>query len=200
MVQQLEVWQGDFGDQYTDRNVIDWHKRYHTFQQMVGGLSIKRVLEVGCNRGHNLIALSELLGVNGEVIGVEPNVHALRIARAASPSVGVIRGDVFDLPFKDDYFDLVFTAGVLIHISLSDLSKALSEIYRLSKRYILAVEYFAPTETAIHYRGLDDVLWKRDFLKHYQTLYHNLTLVRSGCWGDEDGFDETHWWLLEKSV
>jgi hypothetical protein len=70
----------------------------------------------------------------------------------------------------------------------------------VSKRYILAIEYFAQEETAIHYRGHDNLLWKRDFPQHYRSQFPDLALIRSGCWGPEDGFDRTHWWLLEKSV
>ena len=62
MTHQLGVWKGEFGKAYTDRNVIDWHTRFPAFQQMLDGLPIKRVLEVGCNRGHNLAALVEVLG------------------------------------------------------------------------------------------------------------------------------------------
>ena len=198
MAHQLMVWEGEFGKAYTDRNVTDWRTRLPAFRQMLGGLPIKRVLEVGCNRGHNLVALAELLGGGSDVVGVEPNRYALELARASSVKVGVLYGHAFDLPFKDGYFDLVFTAGVLIHIPLADLPVALSEIYRVSKRYILAIEYFAEEETVIHYHGHDDLLWKRDFLKHYQTQFPDLTLIRSGYWGPEHGFDRTHWWLLEK--
>jgi pseudaminic acid biosynthesis-associated methylase len=194
----LRVWEGEFGEAYTDRNVIDWRTRLPAFQQMLGGLPIGRVLEVGCNRGHNLVALAELLGEDSDVVGVEPNRYALKLARASSVKVAALHGHAFDLPFKDEYFDLVFTAGVLIHIPLADLPTVLVEIYRVSKRYMLAIEYFAEEETAIHYRGHDDLLWKRNFLKHYQTWFPDLTLIRSGYWGPEDGFDRCHWWLLEK--
>jgi len=200
MAHQLRIWKGEFGKDYTDRNVIDWRARLPAFQQMLGGLPIKRVLEVGCNRGHNLVCLAELLGGESDVVGVEPNRYALELARASSVKVGVLYGHAFDLPFKDGYFDLVFTAGVLIHIPLGDLPLALSEIYRVSKRYILAIEYFAQEETVVHYRGHDNLLWKRDFLQHYRSQFPDLTLIRSGYWGPEDGFDRAHWWLLEKSV
>jgi pseudaminic acid biosynthesis-associated methylase len=200
MVHQLKIWEGEFGKDYTDRNVIDPRIRLRAFQKMLEGLPIKRVLEVGCNRGHNLLVFAELLGEDSEVVGVEPNRYALEIARSSSVKVGVLYGHTFDLPFKESYFDLVFTAGVLIHMPLANLSTALNEIYRVSKRYILAIEYFAERETTIHYRGHDDLLWKRNFLEHYQTQFPDLSLLRSGYWGPEDGFDRTHWWLLEKSA
>jgi protein-L-isoaspartate O-methyltransferase len=73
MMDQLRIWEGEFGKDYTDGNVIDWRTRLRAFRQMLDGLPIKRVLEVGCNRGHNLVCLAELLGEESEVVGVEPN-------------------------------------------------------------------------------------------------------------------------------
>jgi pseudaminic acid biosynthesis-associated methylase len=165
---------------------------------MLEGLPIKRVLEVGCNRGHNLRALVELLGDRSEVVGVEPNQYALELARATSVKVSVLHGDAHALPASDEYFDLVFTAGVLEHIPLEDLPAALKEIYRVSKRYILMIEYFAEKETVIHYHGHNDLLWKRDFPKHYLTQFPDLSLIRSGYWGPESCFNRANWCLLEK--
>jgi pseudaminic acid biosynthesis-associated methylase len=199
MTNQLKTWQGDFGRAYTERNVIDWRVRYPAFQQMLGGVSIGSALEVGCNRGHNLVALSQLFGEDCSLVGVEPSAYALRLAQPATPCAQLLRASIYGLPFKDRYFNLVLTSGVLIHIPLARLPSALAEIYRVSRRYILAVEYYAEEETAIHYRGYDDLLWKRDFLNHYQSQFPDLSLVGSGYWGPESGFDQAHWWLLSKA-
>ena len=96
-------------------------------------------------------------------------------------------------------FDLVFSAGALIHISLLDFPLALTEIDRVSGHCILAFEYFADEETIINYHGHIGMLRKRDFLKYYQTALPDLKLVRAGYWGPEHGFDRTPWWLLEKA-
>lgn len=200
VTQQLQVWQGEFGRAYTDRNPVDWRTRFPAFQRMLEGLPITSVLEVGCNRGHNLRAVAELLGEHREIVGIEPNTYARQLARATYPEAGILSGHAFDLPFKDAYFDLVFTAGVLIHIPLDDLPLALAEIHRVSRRYMLAVEYFAEEETVIHYRGYDDLLWKRDFRKHYQTQWPDLRVMRCGYWERQHGFERTHWWLFEKPM
>lgn len=196
---QLEAWQGEFGTAYTDRNVVDWRPRLPGYREMLGGLPIKRALEVGCNRGHNLIALAELLGDDAEVVGVEPNQHAREIARASSPKIGVFSGELLDLPFKDGYFDVVSTGGVLSHTALDNLPQAIGELYRVTRRYILAIEYFADEETVIPYRGHNDLLWKRDVLKHFQTQFPDLASIRSGSWGADGPFADSHWWVLEKS-
>ena len=199
MTHQLEVWEGEFGTAYTDRNLVDWRVRLPAFRQMLEGLPIHSILELGCNRGHNLLALAGLLP-EAEIVGLEPNRHALQIARASGSGFSALQGQALDIPFRDGTFDLVFTAGVLIHIPLDVLPAALKEIFRVSRRYVLAVEYYAEKETLIPYRGHDDLLWKRDFLRHYQALCPELTLQRRGHWGAEDGFDRTHWWLMEKGA
>jgi len=194
----LDTWEGKFGKDYTDRNVIEWRERLDAFKEVLSGLPIQSILEVGCNRGHNLLSLTELLPADSQVVGIEPNQYAREIARAASAKIGVLEGNAYDLPFKDGYFDVVFTAGVLIHISPSNLQTAISEIYRVSKRYILAIEYFSEEEEIVNYRGHTDLLWKRNFLKIYQQAFDDLKLIRNGYWGDEKGFFRSHWWLFEK--
>lgn len=198
MTEQLQQWRGEFGVAYTDRNETDWRTRTKAFHRMLQDLEIRSVLEVGCNRGHNLVALRQILG-GVALAAVEPNPHALRVDRSATSAVAeVCAATVFELPFVDRRFDLVFTAGVLIHIAPPDLPAAIAEIYRVSRHYILAVEYYASEESVIAYRGKKDLLWKRDFLRHYLTQFPQLALRRNGFWAPEDGFDNCHWWLLEK--
>lgn len=200
MAHQLDVWQGRFGNDYTDRNLVDWRVRLPAFRQAVQGLPIRHVLEVGCNRGHNLRALSEAIGQGANLSGLEPNRYAAEIARTSTTKTAILQGHLFLLPFKDRVFDLVFTAGVLIHIPLTELPRGLAEIYRVSQRYILAIEYFAEEETSVTYRGHDGLLWKRNFLDHYRSQFPDLELLRTGLWNREEGFDRTMWWLLEKGA
>ena len=55
MTRQVKVWEGEFGVAYTDRNTIDYRTRLPAFRSILSELSIKQVLEVGCDRGHNLV-------------------------------------------------------------------------------------------------------------------------------------------------
>lgn len=198
MTRQLEQWRGEFGREYTDRNVFDWRLRVPAFRRMVQGLALGSTLEIGCNRGYNLLAMQEILDPSTRLVGVEPNPHAAALARASSPRITCLEGSVFQLPFEDGAFDLVFTAGVLIHVAPHDLPRALDEICRVSRRYVLAIEYYAEQETTLPYRGQSEQLWKRDFGKHYQTRFPALRLLDEGYWDTQDGFDRTNWWLLGK--
>lgn len=199
LAHQLDVWRGQFGRDYTDRNIVDWRLRLRAFRQALGGLHIWRVLEVGCNRAHNLEAIAHLLELDAELVGVEPNRHAAELARASATKATVLLGNAFNLPIRDSSFDLVFTAGVLIHIPSDHLPLALSEMFRVSRRYVLAIEYFASRETQVSYRGHDDLLWKRDYLALFRSQFPDAALRQSGSWGRDQGFDRTSWWLLEKA-
>lgn len=198
--EQLKQWQSEFGDAYTARNAVDWQVRLPAWQTMIGDLQLQHVVEVGPNRGHNLRAIAELGCASGNIVGVEPNPTAIQIARASSPLFSVLQGSAFELPFVDGYADLIFTAGVLIHISPDDLPRALAQIQRVSRRYILCAEYFAETLTEIVYRGQHDLLWKRNFKQDYLDQFPDLAVVREGYWDADAGFDRTHWWLFEKAA
>jgi len=198
MKEQVNIWAGDFGDDYTERNQPDWRLRLAAFRAMLDDLPVASVLEVGCNRGHNLQAIRHLLGAEAALVGIEPNERARKIANDSVAGAEILPGTVGDLPFDDDRFDLVFTAGVLIHVPPAALARSLREICRVSRRFVLAIEYFDEVDTEIEYRGNKDLLWKRDFPRHFRAERRDLTLIRSGYWEQNDGFDRSHWWLFEQ--
>jgi hypothetical protein len=99
MTEQLDVWKSDFGKGYTERNQVDWRRRVPAFRAMLGGLPLRHVLEVGCNRGHNLVTLREVLGPDVELTGVEPNEYARQLA--SESGVKAVAGSIFQLPFPD---------------------------------------------------------------------------------------------------
>lgn len=190
---QISVWKGEFGNEYTDRNQVDWETKLPIFKQILTGLNITNVLEVGCNRGHNLIALRHLLGDKLEITGIEPNKYAADQARQAGFSVQ--DGIISSVPFAANRFDLVFTNGVLIHVPLARLPRAIGELNRVSKKYILAMEYYAEEETEILYRGHHSLLWKRNFYDHFKTAVP-VHVIRQGQYMKGSG--PVNWWLFEK--
>jgi pseudaminic acid biosynthesis-associated methylase len=166
------------------------------FKEILDGLEVKKILEIGCNRGHNLISLS-LIG-DFILVGIEPQPYAILQGRKASDKISILEGNVFDPPFRDGYFDIVFTCCVLIHIHLKDLNRAIQTMYRLSNRYILIIEYFAEKEITIQWRGHDNALWKRDFEKHFLEEHSNLKIIKRGYLDKDKGFDRCHFILFEK--
>lgn len=188
---QLEAWTSEFGKEYTDRNPVDIEEMDRVLGEYYGcgrksdvfcqflpkdRLSEGRVLEVGCNIG---VQLKILQNVNSglELYGLEPMKYALDKGRALYPDITFVPGTAFDIPFKDGYFDAVMTNGVLIHIHPHDLTRALAEIHRVSRRFILFHEYYADVLTEVEYYGKKDILWKTNFLQRYLDLFPDLAVV-----------------------
>jgi pseudaminic acid biosynthesis-associated methylase len=195
--EQTKAWMGEFGTAYTERNQVEWSAREPAFRSVFKGLGISSALEVGCNKGHNLMALRHVLpGL--KVHGLEVNPYALCTARKHVEQGVFVEGSADSLPFPDSSMDLCLTVGVLIHIPSQSLQRCLEEICRVSRRYVFCAEYFAEQDTEVTYRGHSNLLWKRNFLDHYLTVCPNLTLIRQDYWGPEQGFDNVTCWLMEK--
>jgi hypothetical protein len=103
-----------------------------------------------------------------------------------------------DLPFRDAWFDLAFTTGVLIHQPEASVHNVMTEIVRVSRRYVLCGEYYAPQVVEVAYRGQSRALFKRDYGRLYVENFPSLRLVDEGFLGRDDGWDEINWWLFEK--
>jgi pseudaminic acid biosynthesis-associated methylase len=193
---QLELWRSDFGRDYTQRNDRAKPERVVAWRRILDGLAPQRVLEVGCNVGWNLAYLGEV-GVP-ERFGIEPQRGAVHEARSRGHDV--LPGTAFDLPFKDGWFDLAFTSGVLIHIAPADLGTAMDEIYRVSRRWIVAIEYDDPVEQEVAYRGHAGALWKRDHGALWHARYPSLVRLKRIPLGDADGYDDCTAHVFEKAV
>ncbi len=135
-----------------------------------------RILEVGSNVGNQLLSLQRM-GF-GALYGIELQSYAVEISKSKSKNINIIQGDASDIPFKDGYFDMVFTSGVLIHIDPNNLPCVLREIHRCTKKYIFGFEYYSDETKDIPYRGKSNLLWKADFAKKYVDLFNDLTLVK----------------------
>jgi pseudaminic acid biosynthesis-associated methylase len=192
-----ELWSGEFGDAYAARNADAWQQRGPFWRELLGKIEVTRALEVGCNVGANLHWLSEILPPAG-VFGVDVNEEALARARSLLPKTNIVLASARELPFRDRWFDLVFTAGVLIHLPPTTLPLAMSEIVRCSARYVLCSEYFAVEPTEVQYRGETGALFKRDFGGYYQELFPDLRLIEQGHLGHDEGWDDVTWWLFER--
>jgi pseudaminic acid biosynthesis-associated methylase len=186
---QIRTWAGDFGREYTNRNVYSpseldefYRKTYGVTRTEINRRCLEsvprdaRILEVGCNMGNQLMLLEQMGFTN--LYGVEIQGYALDRAKQRLPHAVLTEASAFSLPFDDRLFDLVFTSGVLIHIAPADLPTALAEIYRCSKRWIWGFEYYAPKITEVAYRGHDSLLWKADYARLYLKQFPGLELVR----------------------
>lgn len=198
--EQEAFWAGEFGERYIDRNkdhrILAGNIRLFSaiLRPAVG---VSSAIELGCNIGLNLEALT-FIDPSLSLTGVEINEKAAAIA-AEKQIARIERGSILN-PLDFPQADLVFTKTVLIHINPDRLSDVYDNLVRLSKRYVLVVEYYNPTPVSVVYRGNEDRLFKRDFAGELMDR-HGLKLVDYGFSYSRDRYfpqDDLTWFLMEK--
>ena len=212
--QQEQFWAGEFGQQYTDRNTRD-RQEWDDFYRRNWGLTKTemnarfvadlprdaRILEVGCNTGMQLRGLQDMGFIN--LYGVELQSYAVEKAKQNTSGINIIQGSGFELPFRDGFFDVVCTNGVLIHIAPDDLSNIMSEMVRCSRRFVWGYEYYNASLTAIKYRGNEGFLWKADHAALFKQRFPELHLVKQELFPYVDAAEQGNvdsMYLLEKTA
>jgi len=194
-----ELWSGQFGDDYTARNKRSPLGARLNAWKMILPQGCRSVLEVGANVGQNLEAIAQISAC--EFMACEPNDYAREeLANLSLTSERNITADTADkLSFPISHADLVFTWGVLIHIPPDKLLKSMQEIHRVSKRWIIAAEYFAPQEEMVPYRGQDNAMWRRDYGALYLDNFPDLRCdMCMFTWKRMTGLDNLTIWVFEK--
>lgn len=166
--EQEKFWEGGFGDEYVKRNngqelvaaKIDLFSKSLRLTQ-----KIDSVIELGCNRGLNAIALKYLFP-SIEYTGVEISKTAFEILTKNDSVDHAHNESIYDLNVPNKY-DLAIIAGVLIHLNPEKLHIAYSKLEEASQQYVMIAEYFNPTPVSVDYRGHTGKLFKRDFAKEF---------------------------------
>jgi pseudaminic acid biosynthesis-associated methylase len=182
---QIAQWADAFGQAYTSRNPHSpgeqdalYLRNYGVSRTALNEEFLApldrstRILEVGCNMGVQLMGLQRL-GFT-RLYGIKVQSYALQLTEG----IALVCGSALEIPFRAASFDLVFTSGVLIHISPDDMGGVMTEIHRCSRRYLWGFEYFAEEHTPIPYRGNENLMWKADFAGLYRQRFTGLALVK----------------------
>ena len=208
---QTKEWGGSFGREYTDRNAMSLAQmeemtksRYGIGKtalntEFIGSLDRSlRILEAGANIGNQLLCLQQMGFRN--LFALELQGYAVRLARSRTQGIEIVQGSLLEMPFGDACFDLVFTSGVLIHISPDDLGTAMHEVCRCSGKYVLGLEYWAPETTEIRYRGKQNMMWKADYARLYVDSCGGLESLKERRLEYVDGDEVDTMFLLEKKT
>ncbi len=207
---QGREWSGAFGKAYTDRNpdtpqaMDELHARQFGVTRtelnraFLGDLDRDmRILEVGANVGVQLELLANL-GFR-HLAGVDVQFYALDQACRSGRQAFLAQASALDLPFPDASFDLVFTSGVLIHLSPETIGQALAEIRRCSRRFIWGWEYHAKDHVEIPYRSRPGLMWKGDFAGMYLERFPEFRCVKDRRLPYLEGGNIDAMFLLERA-
>jgi ubiquinone/menaquinone biosynthesis C-methylase UbiE len=152
----------NYWNKYTDENKSNNNEEFAKFiRDLATSLRANNVLEVGCNTGNDLRLFPE----NFEVYGLDMNEYALDIAIQRFPSFNFKNGSITKMPYEDSSIDFVFTHNVLNYIPEKEMDKAINELYRVSRKYILNCELFDEDESSINNISISS--WKRNVYKRW---------------------------------
>ena len=107
---------------------------YKKFMAEVKYVKPRRVLDVGCGEGFTLERLHKA-HLGDKLVGIDFLKTAIEIGKKERPHLDLRVGTIYDIQAKDSSFDLVICSEVLEHVD--DPGKALSELTRVSSKYVL---------------------------------------------------------------
>ena len=218
MTDQKELWNGPVGKAYTDAFLLSPEEVDALWKPIIGRGRAEilaefvqdiprdaRILEIGCNAG-NMLNILASLGFT-RLYGVDFQSYAVRLAHKGRPGLNIVEAEARDLPWKDRFFDLVFTSGCLIHIPPTDLENVLWEVYRVSRRWVMGYEYFACQTQEVPWLGgrrigmkdgIPGALWRGNYRQMYEIIFKMKPLKTSLYAYLQDPAKQDEMFLLEK--
>ncbi len=133
-----KYWQRRGGDRYfaEQEAVADRTLRSQFIAGQIKNLPFRSLLEIGCGYGKQLknIHLKGLF-----LAGCDFSHSQLLKAKEYCPEVAsrLVEADAEALPFEDKSFDLVLSSAVILHNEMPKAKKIISEMFRISRRYLV---------------------------------------------------------------
>jgi len=88
------------------------------------------ILDAGCGEGSITSFLAENY-VKGNFFGIDVSQAGIAMARSRKSKASFTVGNLCELPFKDSFFELIYSQSVLEHVP--DYERSLEEFYRVLK-------------------------------------------------------------------
>ena len=107
-----------------------------------------KILDVGCGKGYLLYDFLKVIP-DAEIYGLDVSKYAVENSKQEIRE-NLIVGDASDLPYEDNFFDLVISINTLHCLEAPNLFKSIKEIERVGKsnKYICVESYRNELEKA----------------------------------------------------
>lgn len=135
--------------EYWKTRKVDWEKQYfdtwqHPHRKAIAGVlntfPWMSLFEIGCAGGANLQAITQYFP-GRQIGGIDVNYEGLKFCADKWPK-GIFRlGSAIDCPMSDDSLDVILTDMTLIYVGPKDIDKAISEIKRVGRSYVVLCEF-----------------------------------------------------------
>jgi SAM-dependent methyltransferase len=148
-----------------------YRRQEASLDQVLARLAYREFVEVGCGFGRITRLLARKPGAEG--CGIDLSVDQLRGARRylGDHAVPFVRADVRFLPLKDGSADLVLAAEVLMHMPPEAMRKALAEMARVARRYVVNLDWYESYAVGVGLR----FSWIHDYVAAYAALGLSVT-------------------------
>lgn len=173
----LEVWSAE-------KHGLVWPNIHATHRHVVDickELGVKKICDVGAGAGVvSKFLYAETRDTGAKITCLEGSTRHIAVMKenfnnssVISPKIKVeaeiVKGIIQNAPFKDNTFDLAFTCTVIMHNAYIPAVLAISEITRISSKYVLYVEGYHTDGIPKIYKDKFDRL-----LVDYETLHQKL--------------------------
>jgi arsenite methyltransferase len=130
-----------------------------------------KALDIGCGLGFPLLELSMRLGKTSRVYGLDPweagiNRIQQKIRSNEISNVEVVKGRSEDMPFDDNFFDLIVSNNGINNVN--DIDTTLSECHRVSKTGAQFVFTFNTDQTFMEFYDVFRQVLKDSSLHEYE--------------------------------
>jgi len=102
--------------------------------EQIKQLHPESILDVGAGEGFTLEAI-RLQKIAKKIEGIEYTDEAIALGKKLHPQVTIKKGNIYELPYKPNSFDIVLCTEVMEH--LENPEEALKELKRVSKKYLI---------------------------------------------------------------
>jgi len=142
-----DYWDGDRRICYGGYKYIEgrWEKVARQINQVYQLPDSPKILDIGCGKGYLLFDFLKIIP-NAEIYGLDISEYAIKNAKEEIKPL-IHHGNATDLPWEDNYFDLVISINTLHCLEAYDLEIALREMERVGKdKKYLCVESYRDEE------------------------------------------------------
>ncbi|MBP1682835.1 MAG: SAM-dependent methyltransferase, partial [Ignavibacteriaceae bacterium] len=106
-----------------------------SLKSLIESNEYKSILEAGCGTGRWISSLEE---VSNKVFGLDYSFDMMKIPKVGKSNLNLVNADAVHIPFKDNFFDLIFCVNAIHHFP--DKEKFIAECKRtLTSNGMLAV-------------------------------------------------------------
>ncbi len=126
MTEHIKAWNNEYKN---------WKSGPYSLELLDSRCNKGLLLDAGCGGGKYALPL-QMRGF--DVVGIDVSLNALKIAveRSASNRLDIefLAANIYNMPFRDAYFDIIWCYGVLQHLMSEERVLAIDEFKRIMKK------------------------------------------------------------------